>query len=315
MKSAFLAFLATVLVTPLLLAQGKANLDSDKQKVAIMPFDVVKIANSVKGRSSYSIDATGVNYESTPNDVFADVDAVAAFGEGAMQKVVNAFVKLKRFTILDRTAMENIMKEQNFQMSDNVSNAVVNAGNMLGARYICQGQLQQVSSTETSKGSGIYYATVELQIRIIDVETGEITASKDFKGESGSKMNRLEACYDGLNEAESKIYTWLRTAFPVEGEILEIGSKGKGKKASMMITITAGKDLGVRPGDVFRVYTESEVEVAGKLRKRTVDVGMMKVVSVNEDGWSSVCDPGKSGKDIQAKYDSGVKLKVVQTKK
>lgn len=316
-----------LILAPAIRSQGKTSIDAEKQKVAVMPFDVVKIANSVKGRSTYEAGKEGVKYESTPDDVFADLDAVKAFGEAATQKVVNAFVKLSRFSMLERSAIENLIKEQDFQMSDNVSEAVVNAGGMAGARYICQGQLQQVSSTELKdpkkgKPLGMYTATVEIQIRIIDVETGEITASKDVKGTSGTalfgvgvgKTNRQEACYDALNDAEKDIYKWLTYAFPVEGEIFEINKTSK-KEGATRVTITVGKDIGVRKGDSFRVYIESEVEVAGKMRKKTTDVGKLSVKSVNEDGWSSICEVEKGGKDIQQNIDSGVKLMVVQTKK
>lgn len=317
-----------------LFAQGKTSIDSDKQKVAIIPIDAVKIAESYGATQTVNWQLSGATWKSAPESPFADPASLAAFAEAATQRVIEAFVKLGRFVVLDRSAMEKIMKEQDFQLSDNVDpNTVTNIGGLLGAQYIVNGQLQQVSTNPyynpkdktTLMG---YSGTVEIQITILDVATGQVMTSKRVKGSTeveGTKIlgmalldayesTPIKAAYKGLSECGSDLKKWLRDAFPVEGEIFEITKEDK-KKGATVVNITCGKDIGVKKGDRFRVYTESEVEIAGKMRKKTTDVATLEVKTVAEDGWSSLCNVEKGGKSIVEKVKAGEKLKVVSVKK
>ncbi|KAB2880217.1 hypothetical protein F9K33_06105 [bacterium] len=329
-------------------AQGKTSMDAEKQGIAIVPFDYVALSKNYGATESYS--ATGarsVQWRAGSSDVFSDADQVKAFADAATEKVTNAFVKLKRFKVLSRKDVEKIMNEQNFQMSDNVNTeTAVQMGNMLGAAYMVMGQMQNVSATEIKdskgKATNSYTGNVEMQLRIVDLATGEITASKDFKGDkggaeaavagmlgsfmkkSGGATNVVatlggsntpsNAAFAALGEAEDKVYEWAKSAFPVEGEIFEILKESK-KEGAVRVNITCGKDIGVRKDDMFKVYIETEIEVAGKMRKKTTDLGKLSVKTVAEDGWSSICDVEKGGKTISDNFKNGVKMKVVGVKK
>lgn len=334
MKKLLLTASAILLYAGAVLAQGKTNIDAEKSKIAILPFDAVKIAEQYGARQSWSWQPGNVTWQAQPESPFADAAALVAFAEAATQRTVDAFFKTGRFTVIDRTAMEKIMKEQDFQLSDNVDpNSVAQIGALLGAQYIVNGQIQQVSTNpyydpkDKSKLLG-YSGTVELQITLIEVGTGQVTGSKRVKGSTeveGTKILGMalldayestpsKAAYKGLDECSKDLKNWLRDAFPVEGEIFEIVKQSK-KEGATRVNITCGKDIGVKKGDRFKVYTESEMEVAGKMRKKTTDVGALEVKSVGEDGWSSTCDVEKGGKAIAEKIAAGVKLKVVSVKK
>lgn len=310
--------------------QGKASFGEDKARVAILPFDAVKLTEDFGKKESVTWDKSSVTYEKQAEPLFADVAAVEAFAEATTQKVVGQFVKLKRFTVIERTALDKIIKEQDAQMSDLFDpNKAVNFGAVLGAQYIAQGQLQQVTAHPKNDPKGKfmgYSATVEFQVRIIDVATGEITASKDVKGSTEAasvfgvalldmvESSPSKAAYKALNEAEDNIGKWLKTAFPVAGEVFEV-LKTKKKEGAISVSITCGKDLGVKKGDFFRVYEEKEVEVSGKVIKKSTDVGKVVVKKTEEDGVFSTCDVEKGGKAIEDKVAAGVKLKVVSVKK
>ncbi len=313
-----------------LFAQGKTSMETEKARVAILPFDASSVMEKGGYKETWKHQGGTWEHKSDAPPLFDNEGALRSFADAAAQKMVNAFVKLKRFTIIERSAMEAIAKEQDFQMTDfSNTNTAVQLGNMFGAQYLVQGQLQNVTAfpkydqKQPDKLLG-YSSEVEMQIRIIDVSTGEVTASKDVKGNTTGEGifsfvdmmedNPNKAAYKALNEAEKKMYDWLKVAFPVEGEIFEI-LKSKKKEGATLVSITCGKDLGVRKDDIFKVYTEKEVQVGSKVVKKTTDLGKLSVKKVEEDGVFATCEVEKGGKTIADQIAAGVKLKVVQVKK
>jgi TolB-like protein len=88
---------------------------------------------------------------------------------GEAQTVANKFqnelIKLAVFTVIERTQMAEILKEQGFQQTGCTSTAcAVQIGMLLGARFMIGGNLGKV---------GNLYS---LSTRIIDVQTGRILA-------------------------------------------------------------------------------------------------------------------------------------------
>jgi len=82
--------------------------------------------------------------------------------------------KTNKFTVVEREAMNDILKEQGFQLSGCTNEeCIVEAGRLLGVRLIIAGEIGKIGSLYT------------LSIRMIDVETGKIlrTAGKDCKCE------------------------------------------------------------------------------------------------------------------------------------
>ncbi len=350
LRQVFILTTALLIGYSQIVAQGKTSTDSEKQGIAIVPFDYVALSKSYGATETVTATGRSIQWKAGSSDVFSDADQVKAFADAATEKVTNAFVKLKRFKVLSRKDVEKLVNEQNFQMSDNVNmESAVQMGNMLGAAYMVMGQMQNVSATEIKdekgKSTNSYTANVEMQLRIVDIATGEIMASKDFKGDKGGDAAKgaaligglmkaagakggvagaigaasgsntpANAAFAALNEAEKKIYEWATTAFPVEGEIFEIVKEDK-KGNAAMVNITCGKDIGVRKGDAFKVYIETEVEVAGKVRKKTTDLGRLVVKNVAEDGWSSECEVEKGGKTIADNFKNKVKMMVVGVKK
>ncbi len=324
---------ALALITSAVMPQGKTGFDTEKSKIAILPFEATKIAEQYGYKGTIQWGKGNVSYEERADSPFSSVESIIAFAEAATQRAVDAFVATKRFVVIDRTAMEKIMKEQDFQLTDNVDpNSVVNIGALLGAQYIVNGNVLTVSTNPAydrknpNKLLG-YSGTVEIQITLIDVSTGQVTSSKRLKGSTeveGSKVlgvallevyesTPAKAAYKGLGEITSDMKKWLRDAFPVIGDVFEI-TKLK-KEAAVTVTITCGKDIGVKKDDKFKVYEEKQVEVNGKMINKTTDVGTLIVKKVEEDGVFSTCTVEKGGKAIKEKIDAGVKLKVVSVKK
>ncbi len=88
------------------------------------------------------------------------------------------------FTVVERSQMEQILKEQGFQQSGCTSDAcAVEAGQLLGVQYITVGSVGLIGKTYT------------LNVRLIDVRTGRIIriASDDCKGEIENLLTKSVA--------------------------------------------------------------------------------------------------------------------------
>jgi TolB-like protein len=86
-----------------------------------------------------------------------------ALSENAVDELEFNLVDARRFTVVDRARLDQIRREQNFQMSGDVSDdSAVSIGNMLGANIVIVGTI----STNGSRG--------RITIRALDVKTAQI---------------------------------------------------------------------------------------------------------------------------------------------
>lgn len=298
MKIISLFFFASFSAT-LIFAQEKES----KISVAVLPPDVTKIISNASTGSS---------------DINMITDALT-------QKIVSKLVGLKRIAVVERTAMDKILKEQDFQMSDLAAeNTQVRLGQMMGADFlvilqIYQAQTTTVTQTEEEKQTwgdrGTQYnGLLEYGIRLVQVSTGEVTSTKNLKGDTGflTYTTTTEALSNALNMSSDKLNDWLKTAFPVSGKIYEIKKEKKGEALS--VAITCGSADGIRKNDVFTVIEYTEVELDGKKVNRSKDIGKIKVTKTESDGLFSTCEVIKGGKTISTKIKAGSKLDVILVK-
>lgn len=268
-------------------AQQRVSLTNEKPRVAVLLFDAGKVSD---------------------RQVF-DRAGVDAFSEAATQKVINAFVDLKRFIVIERASIDKILQEQNFQMGDLTDpNTAAKFGSMLGTQYLVQGKILSLS---TSKKDKEYRSTLEMNLRIVDVSSGQIKSSKDVKGVSDAKKDlSSKIAYDALNDAEDGILNTLRSAFPVEGKVVKILESGK-KSDKLRVLISCGKEIGVREGDKFHIVQEEELMVDGKAYTRQKAMGKLKVKRLELDGIFSECEVLDGEKFLKSQIAAGNDLKVI----
>ena len=84
-------------------------------------------------------------------------------------------VKIGGFRVVERTKIDEIMKEQKFQMSGCVDECLIEIGKMLGAKQIILGSVGELA--------GLYTITVKL----VDAETGELIRTSNYDAENGLK--------------------------------------------------------------------------------------------------------------------------------
>jgi TolB-like protein len=97
--------------------------------------------------------------------VLSIASADQSLAENIIDDIELNLLESRKFVVIDRRQLDNIRKEQNFQLSGDVSDdSAVFIGHMLGASVVIVGNI----STITSRG--------RISIRALDVETSEIIA-------------------------------------------------------------------------------------------------------------------------------------------
>ena len=151
----------------------------DKKKVAVLDFEYQTV-------HQYVYDVFG-----------SDVD----IGKGIATMLVTDLVRNGTYSVIERQALDKILKEQNFQNSGRADpSSAAQLGKLLGVDAVIIGSITQFGRDDKKLGVAgapsvgpvklggfgkkTAKATVGLDARIIDVTTGEILAVAQGKGES-----------------------------------------------------------------------------------------------------------------------------------
>lgn len=282
-----------------------------KKRVAIMDFDYATVHGGVSAIFGQDVD----------------------IGKGVADLLVNYLVKDGSYSIIERKALDKILAEQNFSNSDRANpTSAAKIGKLLGVDAIVLGSITQfgneTKNTNVGGGGGGWggfglggfgkkksKAIVGLNARIVDIDTGEILAVAEGKGESKRESMSLlggggnwhgwgggnvdfgssdfqntiigeatkaavEQMTTGVIAGKDKL---VARTIVVEGLVAAVDSG--------MIVLNVGAKNGVKLGDelnVERVTREIKDPATGKvLRRLSTPVGVVKVTDV-DDG-SSVC--------------------------
>jgi curli biogenesis system outer membrane secretion channel CsgG len=206
--------------------------------------------------------------------------------------MINALVNSNRFRVFERTKLEAILLEQNFQnFSGLVDQSIaVQLGKMIGAGAIVTGTIANVSF---NTGSGFQIGPLKVRkssvevgmtIRFIDVTTGEILYStyEESKTSASAISANLPDLIPGgfgisrkstanLLTAVGEICDCVVTAFvqkmderitrteaaPLEGYVVQVNATSSGNLVQVYINL--GKNSTIKKGDKIRIYQEGEV--------------------------------------------------------
>jgi len=202
------------------------------------------------------------------------------------------------YTVVERTQLEKIMKEQGFQNIAGDPNKIAELNKLAGADYMLVGKLtmavvgnnptagtvSQISNIfglgDLGNAAGNYVnkfkSKVELEIRFVDNTTGEIIIAKTIEG-SKSGASQVEALNAACKVAAEHFLRELDTVNPFRARIAEISGED--------VYIDRGSADGLRRGEVLIVAREgAPVVVNGKVvAVKQTNVGKIKVVEVNAD--------------------------------
>jgi len=152
----------------------------DKKKVAVLDFDYGTVKTAVQA------------YFGTDQDV----------GKGISLLLEQKLVQDGKYRVIDRNAMDKILKEQNFSNSDRVDpNSAAKIGRILGVNAIITGSITQFGRDDKHMGAGgggyglgrfglggagknESKAVVNVTAKMIDINTAEILAVATGSGQS-----------------------------------------------------------------------------------------------------------------------------------
>lgn len=281
MKRQILTIITIVLLTTTVFGQGKTL-------IGIVPFKTA----GTNERSYYGSPSPN-EYQSAIQDAVAD-----------------AFIKTKRFSLVEREKMDQLKSEKNLQKGEDfIDGSVIEQSKSLGAQYVVLGNISKAKVEQKQSyvpylgSSTTYVAEVAFSVRVVDVTTGEIIASNSFDKTSKGK-NAFE---DALKEIKPQIEKFIKDNFKIVASIASIEEKNSAGDATKVL-ISGGTSTGVKENNEFKVYEVSELLVDGKKLIRKKTIGKI-IVSKVEDENFSLCTVKEGGVEISKKVEAGAKIK------
>jgi len=280
--------------------------DQRKKRVAVFDFDYATVHGGVAAIFGQDIDV----------------------GRGVSDLLVTTLVKDGTYSVIERNALNKILAEQNFSNSDRANPAsAAQIGKLLGVDAIIVGSITQFGNETKNTGIGgaggvlggfgiggfshqKSKAIVGLTARMIDVDTGEILAVAEGRGESKRESTSLLGGGGGwhgfgggqvdfgTSDFQSTI---IGEAVKAAVDRLGVGVAGcddrlrvrqvtvQGLVAAVdgsQIVLNVGLKNGVKVGDrlaVERVTREVKDPATDRvIRRLTVPVGVIRIVDVDE---------------------------------
>jgi len=203
----------------------------------------------------------------------------ANIGDGVADMLATALVKTGSFMVLERQEMEKVAYEQQFSNSSMVTpETAAQLGKILGAELLIIGSVTEFGTKESNVGGGISVfgagvktktARAAVDVRLVNVVTGEIIAAETMKGEESSTgiavryedidfsnfnswddtdigiacREAIDGCVELVSENMTKI--------PWQGKILKVNTDGT-------IIMKPGSEGNVKIGMEFTVYRPGE---------------------------------------------------------
>jgi curli biogenesis system outer membrane secretion channel CsgG len=120
-------------------------------------------------------------------------------GNGIADMLVTSLVETKKFMVIERAELEGILQEQGLGMSGAVTQeSAAKVGQLLGVEMMITGSISEFGDKEKKVGGGLgrlgglnigvskKTARVAVDIRLVNVNTGEIAMAKSAVGEDNS---------------------------------------------------------------------------------------------------------------------------------
>lgn len=226
------------------------------------------------------------------------------------ETVTNAFVSSKKFTVVDRQKLEELEKEKNLQRSESFmdSQNSFTDGLSKGANYLVDGSIMDINYSE---GKGGWTANVTIQLRMLNVSTGEIMATgivnSQFEEDSpvikkamkslyskdelkaieaknallqASKEHKKDAFSTALMRLAENTKRFTGTILPIQVEVVSWDNKKN------EIVLAAGSHAGVQVGQLVDVVKISEVSIGDDTVVRNEVVGTAWIVRVDDQNFS-----------------------------
>ncbi|MBZ5567214.1 MAG: curli production assembly protein CsgG [Acidobacteriia bacterium] len=277
-----------------------------KKRVAVFDFDYATVRSGVAALFGTDVDV----------------------GRGISDLLVKRLVQDGTYSVIERQAMDKILKEQNFSNSDRANpNSAAKLGKLLGVDAIIVGSITQFGGENKNTGVGgggggwggfglggfkhkESKAIVTLDARIVDIDTAEILAVADGKGESSRSSTSLlggggnwHGFGGGAVDFGSSDFQSTIIGEAVKGAVDQMSTgviagapKLQARKINVegvvafvqsgSVVLNVGAKAGVKVGDqmtVERVSQEIKDPTTGKvLRRLSNDIGTIQISDVDD---------------------------------
>jgi curli biogenesis system outer membrane secretion channel CsgG len=246
-----------VLATVLLFASFDLATAAEKATIAVLPFE---IAETLEG-----------SFGSVESGVLTDT-------------LARALVNTRKFTVVDRSRLERVRREQKFGASGLVAGSTAaRVGRLLGADYLVVGSITDFSAEpprEMAYGSGwTRPVRISIELQVLDSSSGQVVAARRASATAQQRVASEEAAAGVPRAALEKaaeelaqegISAIVGVAFPMK--ILDV--------ADGDIRLNRGEDGTLSVGDVLNCYAASG--------KRLVDPDTKEALGTRETRAGSV---------------------------
>jgi hypothetical protein len=242
------------------------------------------------------------------------------YAESIGNAVEAGFVKSNRFTVVERSRFGQIKEEEKFKEAN--TSRLVKLGAKFGARYIVLGHVVGVSTGSGSKNTVLtgtvleHNANITFALKIVEVETGQITVSESIGITGTSSQSEGAALGEAYTQIDGKVRQFINNYFPQRFAFMELVEKDARKNFTKVIKIWGGSDQGLKANDVVEIYKISHA--THPVTKKKVEskqlIGKARIMEVNGTSIATckVLNPGKDGLAIQELLDSQPEIMVIE---
>jgi curli biogenesis system outer membrane secretion channel CsgG len=296
MKKSFLKTAFVLASIALLPALASAQ---DKATIAISSIKATpSVAASVKGGTtvdSVAGNASQVKVDSTTLNTGQELNRVIESLDSQLIDRVNA---TRKFDVLSRSDLADIVKEQDLGASGNVdAKTAAKAGKLSGAKYllVCTvDDFQDYYEKAVFEGTGRSASKRVFRFSVVgkmyESSTGKLIESANFQtGNDAFKLIQQERNYsvnNGLLSDEMMVAISRSMAEKIANHVVDVIFPAKVLiKRDNVVTINRGEGGGVAEGDTFNVYALGEEmidpDTKESLGHEEVKVGKVKISQVN----------------------------------
>lgn len=226
------------------------------------------------------------------------------------ETVMNAFVASRRFTVVDRNKLEELEKEKSLQRTESFldSQDGFTDGLSKGANYLVDGNIMDIRHVENKEK---WNSTILVQLRMLDVSTGEIMAtgtvnaeyipesalvkkamkshfSKDEVKALEAKEEMLQASKDhqkaafalALLRLTENVNRFTGSILPLHADVIKWDTKKN------ELVLGAGSSMGVQAGQIADVVKFSDVTIGDQEMRRSEVIGSAWIVRVDDQNFS-----------------------------
>ncbi len=238
-------------------------------------------------------------------------------GQGMADMLTTELVKSGKYRVIERQAIESILKEQQMGLSGAVTQeSAAKVGQLLGVELAIVGAVTEFGYKKSEgginlkqKGFGVGIqsssASVGVDVRFINTSTGEILAADNVRKEETKKglaIDTRKLAFGSKNEFdESLVGKATRKAIEemmvkIDGQMDSLPWQAKIIKVTgPTVYINSGSEAGVNVGDVFAVYAKGEElidpDTGLSLGSEETKVGEIEVTANNiGNGKASKCN-------------------------